>query len=102
MRLRFFRPFHRGFNAAEPLHLPRVGQRTDPTAVTVRLAIISETHNLPHIHSHAFRHTAASTMIANGIDLVTTAHELGHANATTTATIYAHSFAVAQAKAAQA
>ena len=41
-------------------------------------------------------------MIASGIDLVTTAHELGHANATTTATIYAHSIAVAQSKAAQA
>lgn len=41
-------------------------------------------------------------MIANGVDLVTTANELGHANATTTATIYAHQIAIAQAKAANA
>lgn len=56
---------------------------------------------LPHIHPHAFRHTAASIMIANGIDLVTTANELGHANATTTATIYAHQITVAKAKASE-
>ena len=39
-------------------------------------------------------------MIANGVDLVTTANELGHANATTTASIYAHQIAIAKAKAA--
>ena len=38
---------------------------------------------------HAFRHTSASTMIANGADIVTTPNELGHANATTTANISA-------------
>ena len=37
-------------------------------------------------------------MIANGVDLVTTAAELGHAN--TTATIYAHQIAIARATAA--
>ena len=36
-------------------------------------------------------------MIANGVDLVTTANELGHANATTTASIYAHQIAIAKA-----
>ena len=55
---------------------------------------------MPHIHPHAFRHTAASLLIANGIDLVTTAAELGHANATTTANIYAHQVARARAEAA--
>jgi len=40
-------------------------------------------------------------MIANGIDLVTTANELGHANASTTATIYAHQIATAKAKAGE-
>lgn len=78
------------------------GNHMTPESITQWLAKFSDTHDLPHIHPHAFRHTAASTMIASGIDLVTTAHELGHANATTTATIYAHSIAVAQAKAAQA
>lgn len=38
------------------------------------------------------------TMIANGVDLVTAATELGHANATTT-NIYAHQVARARAAA---
>ena len=58
-------------------------------------------HVLPHIHPHAFRHTVASTMIADGIDLVTVTSELGHADATTTAKIYAHQIAEAKAKAAE-
>ena len=48
-----------------------------------------------------FRNTAASTMIANGVDLVTTAAEMGHANANTTALIYAHQIAVARATASE-
>ena len=40
-------------------------------------------------------------MIADGIDLVTAASELGHADATTTAKIYAHQIAAARAKAAE-
>ena len=75
------------------------GDRMNPDSVTDWLNKFSKTNNLPHIHPHAFRHTAASTMIANGVDIVTTANELGHASATTTATIYAHQIAEAKAKA---
>ena len=73
------------------------GSRMHPDSITDWLGKFSKKHNLPHIHPHAFRHTAASTMIANGVDLVTTANELGHANATTTASIYAHQIAIAKA-----
>jgi len=76
------------------------GNRMHPDSITDWLNKFSKKHGLPHIHPHAFRHTAASIMIANGVDLVTTASELGHANATTTASIYAHQIAVAKAKAA--
>ncbi len=41
----------------------------------------------------AFRYTSGSTMIANGVDLVTAETELGHANATTNADIYANQVA---------
>jgi len=44
--------------------------------------------------------TTVRPTIANGVDLVTAANELGHANATTTANIYAHQISVARAKAA--
>ena len=52
-----------------------------------------------YIHPHAFRHTAASMMIANGVDLVNAAAELGHATASTTLNIYAHQVARARAEA---
>ena len=71
-----------------------------PDSITDWLNKFSDEKDLPHIHPHAFRHTVASTLIANGIDLVTTAAELGHCNATTTATIYAHQIARARAEAA--
>lgn len=77
------------------------GSRMHPDSITAWLSRFSEKNDLPHIHPHAFRHTAASMMIANGVDLVTTAAELGHANATTTATIYAHQIAIARATAAE-
>ncbi len=72
-----------------------------PDSITQWLSVFSKKNSLPHIHPHAFRHTVASTMIADGIDIVTTAGELGHADATTTAKIYAHQIAEAKAKAAE-
>lgn len=78
------------------------GDRMNPDSVTDWLRKFSATNGLPHIHPHAFRHTAASTMIASGVDLVTTANELGHSNATTTAAIYAHQISEAKAKANEA
>ena len=77
------------------------GSVMHPDSITNWLSKFSDRHDLPHIHPHAFRHTAASTMIANGVDLVTAANELGHANATTTANIYAHQIAIAKARAAK-
>ena len=78
------------------------GSPMNPDSATDWLNKFSKAHDLPHIHPHAFRHTAASTMIASGVDLVTTASELGHSNATTTATIYAHQISEAKAKAEDA
>ena len=78
------------------------GDRMSPDSITDWLNKFSKKNNLPHIHPHAFRHTAASTMIAEGVDLVTTANELGHSSATTTANIYAHQIAEAKAKAEDA
>ena len=76
------------------------GEWLHPDSITRWLNNFSRDNGLPHIHPYAFRHTAASTMIANGVDLVTTANELGHANATTTAMICAHQIAIAKARAA--
>lgn len=50
----------------------------------------SRRHNLPHIHPHAFRHTAASILISEGVDIVTVSKMLGHANTSMTTDVYSH------------
>ena len=47
---------------------------------------------------HSLRHTYASLMIADGVPLVVVSRQLDHAQASTTANIYAHAIASAQAK----
>ena len=73
------------------------GTAMHPDSITDWLNKFSEAKDLPHIHPHAFRHTVASILIASGIDPVTTANELGHADANTTQSIYAHQIARARA-----
>ena len=77
------------------------GEPMSPDSITQWLSTFAQKNGLPHIHPHAFRHTAASNMIADGVDLVTTANELGHADPTTTAKIYAHQIKAAKARASQ-
>ena len=40
--------------------------------------------------AHAFRHTVASVLIANGTDVVTVSKQLGHLDVSTTETFYSH------------
>lgn len=47
-------------------------------------------HNLPDIHYHNLRHTAATLLIAGGFDIATVSNRLGHADRTTTLNIYTH------------
>lgn len=66
------------------------GQPMHPDSWTQWLDKFSERHGLPHINPHAFRHTAASALIANHIDVVTVSKVLGHASPTTTQNFYSH------------
>ena len=61
-----------------------------PGSIGSCLNKFSARHGLPHINPHAFRHTAASVLIASGIDVVTVAKMLGHSQVSTTDNIYAH------------
>ncbi|KHO63395.1 Site-specific recombinase XerD [Thermoanaerobacter sp. YS13] len=47
-------------------------------------------NNLPIITIHGLRHTNASIMIANNIDIITVAGRLGHADKSTPVRIYGH------------
>lgn len=48
--------------------------------------------NLPIIRIHDFRHSHASLLINNNINILEVAHRLGHASTTQTLQVYAHLF----------
>ena len=56
---------------------------------------------MPKVTVHSLRHTYATLMIADGVPLVVVSKQLGHTQTSTTANIYAHAIASAQAKAMQ-
>ena len=77
------------------------GDRMNPDSITSWLNDFSKRHGLPHINPHAFQHTAASVLLANGTDIVTVAAQLGHASASTTENFYAHIIEENKAKASE-
>lgn len=56
----------------------------------------------PGISTHTLRHTHGSQLLAAGVPITDVAARLGHSSAATTARIYSHSLAGADAKAAEA
>ena len=76
------------------------GGNINPGTVTSWFHNFIIENDLPPVSIHGLRHTHASLMIAQGMPITTTAHRLGHSSPTTTANIYAHPIAVADAKAA--
>jgi len=61
-----------------------------PDSVTSWFRKFVDKNNLPYVSVHSLRHTNASLMIANGVNLTTVAKRLGHATTATTTKIYAH------------
>lgn len=60
------------------------GYPMNPDSITSWLNKFSEKNNLPHINPYAFRHTLASVLCLNGIDITTISKWLGHKDVTTT------------------
>lgn len=75
------------------------GEPMHPDSITSWLSKFSKKYGLPHINPHKFRHTQASILINEGVDIVTVAKRLGHKQVTTTENIYAHALAKADAEA---
>ena len=57
-----------------------------------KLADSTYQRDLQDLNVHSLRHTNASLLIAQGVDVRTVASLLGHAQASTTLDIYAHAF----------
>ena len=77
------------------------GEWLHPDSITRWLNNFSRDNGLPHINPHAFRHTVASVLLANGTDIVTVSKQLGHASVNTTESFYSHIIEENKAKASE-
>ncbi|MDO4869237.1 MAG: recombinase family protein [Bacillota bacterium] len=68
------------------------GQPIHPDAVSTWLVRLEKKYDLPHLNTHAFRHSVASALIYAGVDPVSVSRRLGHAQVSTTTNVYAHVF----------
>lgn len=71
------------------------------TALNSFLRKFSKRHDLPYLNPHCFRHTCASILISEGVDVVTVSKMLGHATPTTTMEFYAHAIEESKRKATE-
>ncbi|MGN1230759.1 MAG: tyrosine-type recombinase/integrase [Anaerotignum sp.] len=76
------------------------GRVMHPDALHKWFSDFLKRYDLPPITLHSLRHTNASLLIANGVDLATVSKRLGHANTAITAQIYTHAIMEADARAA--
>jgi integrase len=78
------------------------GKPLSPNAVSAAWADLAERIGMPQVTFHALRHTHASQLIDEGVDIVTISKRLGHAKPDITLRIYAHLFRKDDGKAAAA
>ena len=76
------------------------GDIINPESLSAWFKKFVRRHDLPDIHFHNLRHTAATLLIAGGADIATVSKRLGHADKTTTLNIYTHAIKSADKAAA--
>lgn len=76
------------------------GDLMNPDNITQWVGDFSKKVGL-HVYPHKFRHSMASLMIANHVNIVTVSKRLGHAKVSTTSDIYSHAIKEADARAAE-
>lgn len=72
-----------------------------PGAITNAFQSLRGTMKLDHVRLHDLRHFAATRLIAAGVPVRTVSGRLGHANPSTTLTVYAHFVEASDRAAAQ-
>ena len=68
----------------------QLGELIKPSYVSVRFNHLLKEFGLRKIRFHDLRHTFASLLINNDIELIKVSNFLGHSDISTTANIYAH------------
>ncbi|MBQ3427014.1 MAG: tyrosine-type recombinase/integrase [Clostridia bacterium] len=77
------------------------GGLLNPDTLSTWFKRFLQRNDLPNIHYHNLRHTAATLLIAGGVDIATVSKRLGHADKTTTLNIYTHAIQAADKAAAE-
>ncbi len=77
-----------------------VGTALDPSNLLKQFRELLEIAELPRIRFHDLRHTAASLMLNNGVDVLVASQRLGHAHPSITLDVYGHLMPSMQNKAA--
>ena len=72
-----------------------------PSSINQFLNRFSNRYGFRKINPHAFRHSLASALIADGVDICAVSRQLGHKQVSTTRDIYAHQINEHQAKIAE-
>jgi integrase len=80
---------YRTYKEGRGLHR-KVGAGLHPRNVSRVLAALLTAANVPHRRFHDLRHSAASLLIASGVELVEVSKLLGHSELRTTADLYTH------------
>jgi integrase len=78
------------------------GKPLRPSAVSSDWGELAERIGMPEITFHSLRHSHASQLISEGVDIATLSTRLGHARPAVTLAIYAHMFTSDDSKAAAA
>lgn len=73
------------------------GNEMNPSSFTRQIHLIEEKAGLPKLSVHGLRHTFASMLNSQQIDIARISAELGHSNISTTLNVYTHVFGGATA-----
>lgn len=72
------------------IYVNKIGELVKPDYLSVRFRALLEKNNLRKIRFHDLRHSCASLLLFNGVQMKQIQEWLGHSNYSTTANIYAH------------
>lgn len=89
------------WNDTDRLFTKKDGKPIHPDSITNWFHDFIKKTDIPNIHIHSLRHTNATLLIAEGINVRLVSQMLGHAQTSTTMNIYAHAIQSEQAKAAE-
>lgn len=67
-----------------------MGYLIKPGYVTQHFRLVCDNHELKHIRFHDLRHSCATLLYENGVDMKAIQEWLGHSNISTTLNIYTH------------